>query len=65
MTYMEKPNRWFVYSTLQLYKCCNSEDVSENDWFVGRGERVSRILNLALRLQNNLSLLWNAYKMLM
>lgn len=26
---MEKPNRWFVYSTLQLYKCCNSEDVSE------------------------------------
>lgn len=62
---MEKPNRWSVYSTLQLYKCCNSEDVSENDWFVGRGERVSRILNLALRLQNNLSLLWNAYKMLM
>lgn len=60
MTYMEKPNRWFVYSTLQLYKCCNSEDVSENYWSVGRGERVSRILNLALQLQNNLSLLWNA-----
>lgn len=60
MTYMEKPNRWFVYSTLQLYKCCNSEDVSENYWSAGRGERVSRILNLALQLQNNLSLLWNA-----
>lgn len=60
MTYMEKPNRWFVYSTLQLYKCCNSEDVSENYWFVGRGKRVFCILNLALQLENNLSLLWNA-----
>lgn len=57
---MEKPNRWFVYSTLQLYKCCNSEDVSENYWFVGRGKHVFCILNLAPQLENNLSLLWNA-----
>lgn len=60
MTYMEKPNRWFVYSTLQLYKCCNSEDISENYWFVGRGKHVFCILNLAPQLENNLSLLWNA-----
>lgn len=37
MTYTAKPNRWFVYSTLQLYKCCNLEDVSENYWVIGRG----------------------------
>lgn len=34
---MVKPNRWFVYPTLQLYKCCNSEDVSKNYWAAGRG----------------------------
>lgn len=60
MTYMENPNRWFVYSTLQLYKCWNSEDVSENYWSAGRGKHVFCILNLALQLENNLSLLWNA-----
>lgn len=42
---MVKPNRWFVYSTLQLYKCCNSEDVSENYWFVGSGKHAFCILN--------------------
>lgn len=57
---MENPNRWFVYSTLQLYKCWNSEDVSENYWSAGRGKHVFCILNLALQLENNLSLLWNA-----
>lgn len=42
---MVKPNRWFVYSTLQLYKCCNSEDVSENYWVVGRSDQSFCIQN--------------------
>lgn len=60
MTYMVKPNRWFVYSTLQLYKCCNSKDVSENYWFVGSGKHAFCILNPQLESGNNLSSLWNA-----
>lgn len=57
---MVKPNRWFVYSTLQLYKCCNSEDVSENYWFVGSGKHAFCILNQESESENNLSSPWNA-----
>lgn len=54
MTYMVKPNRWFVYSTLQLYKCCNSENVSENYWAVGRSDQSFCIQSVGAEFVNSM-----------